>query len=90
LKTRNKNADGRTTESPSATALSENSSSSQHTSKSAVVNGGSGKCRGPRTVTDTSSLTSDQQTATEVHLLRTCARCEKKESTSHEFKKCKK
>ena len=82
-KTRNRKADGRSTESSSTTAPSEKSSSNQHTSRNAVVNGGSGDCRGPPTVTDTSSLT-------ELHLLRTCARCEKKESTSHEFKKCKK
>ena len=93
LKTRNKKADGRTTASASTAAPTENSSVNPPTSKNAVINGGSGDHSRPPTVTDTSSLasmSSDQPTITELHLLRTCARCEKRESTSHEFKKCKK
>jgi len=63
----------------------------QHSSKNAVVNGNVGKASKPTATTDTTTAASvslDKQTVNE--LLRTCARCNKSESTVHEFKKCKK
>jgi len=66
----------------------ENSSSRQCNSNKTS----STECMTAHTVSDASALvsltSSDTQTAAE--MLRTCARCQKQESASHEFKKCKK
>ena len=66
-------------------------SAKQQGSKGPVISVNLGKDVGRTTVTETSNSTSsssDKQTSSES--LRTCAHCRKRESTLHEFKKCKK